>query len=57
MSRYKHDRSFLSTRRDGLHSLTYKHYGGAEARMRRTPLHRRAKHVYERPNYQVQYIG
>ena len=43
----------LSTRRNGLHSLTYTHYDGAEARMRRTPRHRHAKQLHERPNYQV----
>ena len=61
MSRYEHDRSFLSTRRDGVHSLTYIHYDGAEARMRRTPRHRHAQQLHERPNYKVhtcwEYIG
>ena len=51
----------MSTRRDGLHSLTYIHYDGAEARMPRTPRHRHAKQLHERPNYQVhtccQYTG
>ena len=55
------DVPFLSTRRNSLHSLTYIHYDGAEARMRRTPRHRLAKHLHEPPNYQVhtccQYIG
>ena len=61
MSRYEHDRSFLLTPRDGLHWLTYIHYDGEEARMRRTPRHRHAKQLHERPNYQVhtywQYTG
>ena len=43
----------LSTRRDGLHSLTYTHYDRAEAGMRRIPRHRHAKQLHERPNYQV----
>ena len=53
----------MSTRRDGLHSLTYIHYDGAEAqaRMPRPTRHRHAKQLHERPNYQVhtccQYIG
>ena len=51
----------MSTRPDGLHSLTYIHYDGAEARMPRTPRHRHAKQLHERPNYQVhtccQYTG
>ena len=51
----------MSTRRDGLHSLTCIHYDGAEAHMPRTPRHRHAKQLHERPNYQVhtccQYIG
>ena len=51
----------MSTRRDGLHSLTYIHYDGAEARMPRTPRHRHAKQLHKRPNYQVhtccQYTG
>ena len=47
ISRNEHERSFLSTRRDGLHSLTYIHYDGAEARVRRlgTPRHRHAKQL------------
>ena len=61
ISRNEHGRSFMSTRRDGLHSLTYIHYDGAEAHMPRTPRHRHAKQLHERPNYQVhtccQYIG
>ena len=61
ISRNEHERSFMSTRRDGLHSLTYIHYDGAEARMPRTPRHRHAKQLHERPNYQVhtccQHIG
>ena len=61
ISRNEHERSFVSTRRDGLHSLTYIHYDGAEARMPRTPRHRHAKQLHERPNYQVhtccQYTG
>ena len=51
----------VATRRDGLHSLTYTHYDGAEDRMRQTPRHRHAKQLNERPNYQIhtcwQYIG
>ena len=61
LSQINMERSFMSTRRDGLHSLTYIHYDGAEARMPRTPRHRHAKQLHERPNYQVhtccQYIG
>ena len=61
ISRNEHERSFMSTRRDGLHSFTYIHYDGAEARMPRTPRHRHAKQLHERPNYQVhtccRYIG
>ena len=29
------------------------HYDGEEARMRRTPRHRHAKQLHERPNYEV----
>ena len=53
ISRNEQERSFLSTRRDGLHSLTYIHYHGAEARMPQTPRHHHAKHLHERPTYQV----
>ena len=61
MSRYEHDRSFLSTHRDSLRSLIYIHYGGAEVHMLRTSRQHHAKQLHERPNYQVQtccqYIG
>ena len=61
ISRNELERSFMSTPRDGLHSLTYIHYDGAEARMPQTPRHRHAKQLHERLNYQVhtccQYIG
>ena len=53
ISRNEHERSFMPARRDGLHSLTYIHYNGAEARMPRTPHHRHAKQLHELPNYQV----
>ena len=50
MSRYEHGRSFLSTRRDGLHwySLSYIHYDVTEAPggKRRTPRHRHAKQLH-----------
>ena len=61
ISRNEHELSFLSTRRDGLHSLTYRHYDEAEARMRRTPRHRHEEQWHDRPNYQIhtccQYTG
>ena len=61
ISRNEHERSFLSSRRDGLHSLSYIHYDGTEARMPRTQRHRHAKQWPDRPNYQIhtcrQYIG
>ena len=53
ISRNEPERSFLSTCRDGLHSLTYKHYNGAEARVRRTPRRRHAKQWHDGPNYQI----
>ena len=58
MSRYEHDLLFNSPRRP---PFTYIHFDGAEAGMRRTPRHRHAKQLHERPNYLVhtcwQYIG
>ena len=53
ISRNEHERSFLSTRREGLHSQTNIEQNGAEARTRRTQRRRHAKQLHQHPNFHV----